>query len=317
VLVRREGDELLGVDTLAVGQHERLVVRKQEAIGEARPYRVANVALPEHATERRVLPTVRVLGRLADREDSAHADNDTPRLLRERRALRVAETQRLLRAQRAEEGVKQHELVVAFLYPVGIHPLAAPIADVGLPVGHPAELQSLREADLALLGVALHLLPQHPPEWDASRRVGRLHEARGHEVPVRLRVDLDVGVSHRAAKLERRHERHPLADAGRSIPRVQLVEPLSSAACLRLVVLALPDARQDEAARVLQRACAHRPHPTAIMPRDTDRYVVDGEAAGTRRKSLHPNPSDPSAQCEILEATTSRRSSSIWPPNAI
>src|SRR2546430_15822643 len=96
VLVRREGDELLGVDPLPLRrQSERLLVWKQEAVDEARPDRVPDVALPQHAAQRRIGNAVGVLCFLPDGEHAAHADDRAARLLGERCALGVEEAERL------------------------------------------------------------------------------------------------------------------------------------------------------------------------------------------------------------------------------
>ena len=89
VLVRGEGHELLGVDLLALGERQRLLVGKEEAVREAGPDRVAHVAFPEHAAQARVVFLVGVLSGLAHGEHPAHADDHAPGLLRERGALGI------------------------------------------------------------------------------------------------------------------------------------------------------------------------------------------------------------------------------------
>ena len=140
VLVRSENHELLGVDSLALCERQCLLVGKEEAVRKAGPDRVAQVALPEHAAQGRVVLLVGVLGGLAHGAHPAHADDYAPRLLRERGALGIEEAERLRRPERAEEGVEQRELVLALLDPVRLDLLAAAAANVGLAVRLPADL---------------------------------------------------------------------------------------------------------------------------------------------------------------------------------
>ena len=105
VLVRSEGHDLLGIDPRAFGERQRLLVGKEETVRAAGPDRVAHVALPEHAVERRALDLICVLGGLARGKRAAHADDHAPGPLRERGALGIEEAERLLRPERAEDGV--------------------------------------------------------------------------------------------------------------------------------------------------------------------------------------------------------------------
>ena len=105
MLVRGEGHELLGVDAFAFGERQRLLVWKEEAVRETGSDGVAYVALPEHAAERWVLELTCVLSDLAYREHAANADDHASRLLGERSAFGIEEAERLLRSERAEEGV--------------------------------------------------------------------------------------------------------------------------------------------------------------------------------------------------------------------
>ena len=254
VLVRSEGHELLGVDRLALGEGQGLLVGKEETVRGAGPYRVAHVVLPEHAAQGRALDLVCVLGGFPHGKHAAHADDHAPGLLGERGALGIEEAERLLRPERAEEGVEQRELVLALLDPSCLDLLALVIADVGLAVRHPADLQTLGDPDLTILRAPLDLLAQHPSVGDACRGVRRLHEAGGCEVAVGVGVELHVRVRHCPREREGRHERDALAHTGREIGAVQLVEPLAGATRFYFVAAALADARQDEATRVVERA---------------------------------------------------------------
>ena len=245
VLVRSEGHELLGVDRLALGEGQRLLVGKEETVRGAGPYRVAHVVLPEHAAQGRALDLVCVLGGLPHGKHAAHADDHAPGLLGERGALGIEEAERLHRPERAEEGVEQRELVLAFLDPGCLDLLALVIADVGLAVRHPADLQTLGDPDLTILRAPLDLLAQHPSVGDACRGVRRLHEAGGCEVAVGLGVELRVRVRHCPREREGRHERDALADTGRKIGAVELVEPPAGATRFYFVAPALADAGQD------------------------------------------------------------------------
>jgi len=225
--------------------------------------------LRSHNTQRSdgFLRRAGVLRGFADREHPTDADDDAPRLLRERRALGVEEAERLLRPQRTEERVEHSKLVLAFLDPRGLDLLAAPFADVRLAVGHPAELQALCDPDIAVPRASLDVFAQHPAKRHASRRVLRPDEARRREVPVRLRVDIRVRVRHRSREREGRHERHPFPNAGREVTGVELVEALPGATDLDLVAAALADAREDEAARVVEWARADASGPAAVVRR--------------------------------------------------
>ena len=105
MLVRGEGHELRGVDAVAFGERQRLLVWEEEAVREARSDRVAYVALPERAAERWILELTCVLSDLAYGEHAANADDHASRLLRERSALGIEEAERFLWPERAEEGV--------------------------------------------------------------------------------------------------------------------------------------------------------------------------------------------------------------------
>ena len=316
VLVRGESHELLRVDSLALGERQRLLVGKEEAVREAGPDRVAHVALPEHAAQGRVVLLVGVLGGLAHGEHPAHADDHAPGLLRERGALGIEEAERLRRPERAEEGVEQRELVLALLDPVRLDLLAAAAADVGLAVWHPTDLQALGDPDLAVLRVPLDLLAKHPAERNAGSGVRRLHVASGREVAVGLDVELRVRVRHRPREREGRHERDALAHTGREIGAVELVEAPAGATRLHIVSPTLADAGQDEAARVVQRPGTHLPGPAPVVPGDADGDVVQRQASGTGGETCHDEP--PSAaffrpaggcfQSSALAPDTSRRS---------
>ena len=242
---------------------------------------MAYVALPEHAAERRVLDLVFVLGGFAHGKHAAHAHDHAPGLLRERGALGIEEAERLLRPERAEEGVEQGELVFAFLDPGRLDLLALVIADVGLTVRYPADLQTLGDPDLAILRAPLDILAQHPSEGHAGSRVLRLRESGGLEVAVSLGVELLVRVRHRPRERERRHERDALAHAGWQVGAVEIVEPLTRATHLHVIAPAFADARKNEAARVVERAGADASRPASVVPRDSDGNVVGRQAAGT------------------------------------
>ena len=63
-------------------------------------------------------------------------------------------------------------------------------------------------------------------------------------------------MSHCTGELERRHEGDALSDAGRQVAGTQLIESAPGAASLVLVPLAFANARQDQAARVVERTSA-------------------------------------------------------------
>ena len=251
---------------------------------------MVHVALPEHAAQGRVVLLVGVLGGLAHGEHPAHADDHAPGLLRERGALGIEEAERLRRPERAEEGVEQRELVLALLDPVRLDLLAAAAADVGLAVWHPTDLQALGDPDLAILRVPLDLFAKHPAERNAGSGVRRLHEAGGREVAVGLGVELRVRVRHRPREREGRHERDALAHTGREIGAVELVESSAGATRFYFVAPALPDAGQDEAARVVQRAGADASRPASVVPGDADGDVVVRQAAGAGGEACHDEP---------------------------
>ena len=247
VLVGSKGHELLGADPLAFGKRQRLLVRKEEAVSEAGPDRVAHVAFPEHTPERRFLALVGVLAGVAHGEHAAHADDHAPGPFRERGALGIEEAERLLRPERAEESVEHGELVFAFLDPSRFDLLALVIADVGLSVRYPADLQTLGDSDLTILCAPLDLLAQHPSKGHAGSGVHRVHEAGGCKVAVGLGVELRVGVRHRTRECEGRHEGDALAYARREFGTVKLVELLASATHFYFIAPPTTNTGQNEA----------------------------------------------------------------------
>ena len=232
-----------------------------------------------------------VLCGLAHGNHPAHADDHAPGLLRERGALGIEEAERLRRPERAEEGVEQRELVLALLDPVRLDLLAGCVlADVGLAVWHPADLQALGDPDLAVLRVPFDLLAKHPAERNAGSGVRRLNEAGGREVAVGPGVELHVRVRHRPREREGGHERDALAHAGRQVGSVDLVEPLTRATRLHVVAPAFADAGKNEAARVVERASANASRPASVVPGDADGDVVGRQAAGADGEAFHDEP---------------------------
>ena len=82
------------------------------------------------------------------------ADDHAPGLLRERGALGIEEAERLRRPERAEEGVQERELVLALLDPGRLDLLVLVIADVGLAVRRPVDLQTLGVGRVLSVGEA-------------------------------------------------------------------------------------------------------------------------------------------------------------------
>ncbi len=247
---------------------------------------MADVALPQRAAQRWGLILVRVFGGGPDRQHPSDADDHAARLFRQRRALGIKEAQRLVRTQCPKEGIEHHELVVALLHPCGVDFLALSVVDHRFAFRHPPELQRLRQTRHLLLGIALHVFAQHPTERHASGGVGPVHEARRRDVAVRFRIELGIGMRHRARQLERRHERHTLADAGRQVFDRNLVQRLSCAAQFDSVALALADAREDQATCIAGRVGTDRARPTTIVPWHTNRDVVHWQATRTRGKGF-------------------------------
>ena len=223
MFVWSKGHELLGVDPLPVGKGQCLLVRKEEAISEAWPDGMAYVALPKHAPQPPFFAPGGILCRAAHGQNTAHADDHPSGLFRQRGSFRVEEAERLLWPESAEKGVEQSKLVLTLLHPIRLHLLALVIADVGLSVRHPADLQSLGNPDLTILRVPLDLLTQHPSEGYAGSGVGRLDELGRSKVAVSLGVESRVRVRHGTRDLEGGHERHSLAHTGWYVGPVELV----------------------------------------------------------------------------------------------
>lgn len=104
---------------------------------------------------------------------------------------------------------------------------------------------------------------------------------------VRFRIDLGVGMSLFEAQFERRHERHPFFHTGREIPDVKLIKPLAGATGFHFVTFFLTDPLQNEATRIIGGAGADRSTLPAVMPRNADGDMVQGEAPGAGGKRSH------------------------------
>ena len=198
VLVRGKGYKLLRVDPAPLcSKFKHLLVRKQESVHKPGSDRVADVALPQDAAKRRVLHAEGVLRFFAHREHTTHPNYHAPRLLRKRRALGVEETERLIAAQRAEEGIEERQLVIPLLYPIGFDFLAALIVDFWFTIRHPSKLHVFCKSYVSPFWVSFDFFSEHPSEWHTGSCVLWLHEVGLFEVPVGGLIGFNIWMRHR------------------------------------------------------------------------------------------------------------------------
>lgn len=171
------------------------MVGKEKAVLDLWPDRVMQVALPQdtaHGVRRRAL-LVDVFDERVDLENSTYADDNSPPVIRQRRALGVEEDKRLLRCDSAEERVEHRKLVPAFLNPELIE------FEVGLEFGSEVDLVGLGPVRDSVVRI-LH----HPGERNSRSRKGRMVEVAFLEMFVSGVVA--IGVADPPGITEGRHE---------------------------------------------------------------------------------------------------------------
>ena len=286
-VVRCERQQLLGANRIVLCREvEDGLVGEEEPVLEIRWDRVGHVSLPEDATEGGSLGRVLVFRRGPDREDPPHANDDAPRVLRERCSLCVEEAERSLRLERPEERVQHNELVLALLAPRrGERQLRLSFVVV-------AQLELGRDASGLLFLPSLDVAFEHPSERHACRGVRRLHVGCFNEVSVRVGARLGVRMVHRPTNLEGSHEGDPLRDARRHLPWGQRVDGSPGARGFDRVVPRRADALQHQAAAVLARPLADCTEPAIVVPRDADGEVMSGELPRARDDESPPQAID-------------------------